>query len=219
MKFRLSPRWLFAFCCLLMALDLGRVWAQSNLTPAKPPSAPPLTRVSDIHALSENDAALGHPVRVQGVVTFYGGPPVLFVQDPTGGIYVQMASADPGLISGELVEVKGITGHGWFANQIEKAEIRILGRAPLPEPLHPRFEDLSLGSDDGQWVDITGIVHSTQVQEPSRRLVLSVAVGGGRVSVAIQNYRPSVLTNLVDTKIRVQGACGGIFNRRLGRAG
>jgi len=187
---------------------------QQSHTPAQPHSFPVLTRVSDIRELSAKEADLGHPVRIRGVVTFYGGPPLLFVQDSTGGIYVQAPTEEHGVTAGDLVEVKGVTGHGLFANQIEKPEIHVLGRTTLPEPRRPRFEELALGREDSQWVEITGIVHSTQIQEPSKKLILSLALGSGRVKVAVRNYPKSALTELLDSRIRVQGACGGIFNPR-----
>jgi PAS domain S-box-containing protein len=154
------------------------------------------------------------------VITFYGGSAsredvlVLFVQDSTGGIYIEAPPRNLGLAAGDLVEVKGVTGHGWFSNQIEKPEIQILGRAPLPAPLRPRYEEVALGQQDSQWVEIAGIVHSTQIQEPSKELDLSLSVGLGRIRVVVQNYPASAPAKLLDSKIQIQGVCGGIFNAK-----
>ena len=212
MNTRLAPRFLIVFACLFVSAGLGRMCGQQSRSSAKPYSFPVLSRVSDIHELSGNDADLGHPVRIRGVVTFYGGPWLLFIQDSTRGIFVQTPTGHLGLMAGDLVEVKGVTGHGWFANQIERPEIRVLGRAPLPEPRHPRLEELALGQEDGQWVEIAGVVHSTQIQQPSKKLILSVAVGSGRIRVAVVNYPSNAPTQLLDSKIEIQGACGGVFN-------
>lgn len=57
---------------------------------------------------------------------------MLFAQDSTDGIYVEMPPKDLGLSAGDLVEVEGVTGHGWFSNQIEKPEIHVLGRGGSP---------------------------------------------------------------------------------------
>jgi hypothetical protein len=154
------------------------------------------------------------------VVTFYGGSSTrpgnkaLFVQDSTDGIYVNALGEDFSLTPGELVEVKGVTSHGWFANQIEKPEIRVLSRTPLPEPRRPGFEELALGREDDKWVEITGIVHSTLIEEPSKWLILSLAVGSGRVRISVRNYPMSALTALVDSKIRIQGTCGVLLNAK-----
>ncbi len=196
------------------------MWGQQGLTSAKPHSLPVIARVSDIRALSAKEAELGHPVRVRGLVTFYDGPAYygdinFFFRDSTGGIFVKEASAEElNLTAGDFVEVTGVTGHGWFANQIEKPQVRRLGRAPLPEPRRPRFEQLALGRQDSQWVELAGIVHSAQTPEPSKRLILSLAVGSGRVKVAVLNYPKSAQTELLDSKILIRGPCGGIFNPR-----
>jgi len=225
MNTRPAPRFLIVFACLFVSVGLGRMCGQQSPSPAKPHSFPVLTRISDIRGLSEEEAELGHSVRIQGVVTFYGkssslpGRVVLFVQDSTGGIYVHPPALGLGLTAGELVEIKGVSGHGLFANQIEKPEVQVLGPVPLPEPRRPRWEELSLGREDSQWVEIAGIVHSAQIQEQLDRLVLSVAVGSGRVRVVVANYPKSAATQLLDSKIRIRGACGGIFNSRYQMVG
>ena len=214
MNTRLTPRLVVVLSCLFVSMGLGEAWGQQSHPPAELPSLPVLTRVSDIHELSEKEAERGYPVRIRGVVTFYGGPPLLFVQDFTGGIYVQTLIEQHDVTAGDLIEVKGVTGHGLFANQVERPEVHVLGRAPLPDPHRPRLEELALGREDSQWVEITGIVHSTQIEEPSKKLILSLTVGSGRVKVAVRNYPKSALSSLLDTRIRIQGACGGIFNPR-----
>ena len=198
------------------------MWGQGGHTPAEPSSLPVLTRISDIRALSEKEAGKGRPVRVRGVVLFYGdsltrlGKKVLFIQDSTDGIYIGTPpTGDLGLTAGDFVEVAGITGHGWFTNEIEKPQIHRLGRALFPAPRRPRYEDLALGQQDSHWVEISGIVHSVQVEEPSKPLLLSLAVGLGRVQVAVQMPSASAPANLLDSKIQVQGACGGVFNPHL----
>ncbi len=213
MNARSAPRFLIVFYCLLVCMGQGRLWGEQGRTPAQPSTSPVLTRISDIHALSAKEAERGQPVRIRAVVT-YGGPDPFFVQDSTGGIFVLTSAGERGFTVGDLVEVQGVTGHGFFANQIEKPEIRALGRAPLPEPRHPRMEGLALGQEDGKWVEIAGIVHSTQMEEPSKRLVLSLAVGADRVRVDVRNYPQSALTKLLDSKIRIQGACGVVLNAR-----
>ena len=216
MNTRSAPRLLIILSCLLLTAGMGEVRAKQD--PAEPTPSRVITRVSDIHELSEMDAGRGHPVRIRGVVTFYGGSSsrpgkmLLFVQDSTDGIYVAEPSEGLGLTTGDLVEVEGVTGHGWFTNQIEKSEVHVLGRSPLPVPRRPRYEDLALGQQDSHWVEIEGIVHSTQIQEPSKRLILSLAMGLGRVQVAVQKYPESAPTQLLDSRIQVQGACGGVFN-------
>ena len=74
--------------------------ALSIFLQAAPTTPKILDRVAQIRSLSTEDAARGLPVRLRGVVTYYDpmSYPVdplsmdLFVQDATGGIYVQCKS-------------------------------------------------------------------------------------------------------------------------------
>ena len=60
------------------------VWAQ---VPAKP--LPILTHADQIRRLSPEQASLGYPVLVRGVITMDAPAPDFFVQDATAGIYVE----------------------------------------------------------------------------------------------------------------------------------
>ena len=148
MKTRWAPGFLIVLFCPWVSLGPGMLWGQETRSPAKIPSLPVLTCISDVRQLSANKAELGFPARILGVVTYYGGGARLFIQDSTGGIYVQATGNNLSLTLGDRVEVAGVTGHGWFLNQIEKPTIRVLGRGRLPEPLHPRLEELNLGRED-----------------------------------------------------------------------
>ncbi|MGD1156854.1 MAG: PAS domain S-box protein [Terriglobia bacterium] len=215
MHIRSAPRFLIVVLISFFCLGLKDSWGQQGSVPASPLSPPVLARVSDIRALPAKQASLGYPVRVRAVVTYYGGPRrELFVQDSTGGIYVVGPEADLHLEPGQFVEVKGLTGHGLFANQIEKAAIHVLGRAPLPPPQRPRYEQLVLGRADSQWVELEGIVRSAQIDAGSKDLQLTVAVGSDRVRVQVRRYPESARVELIDSKILVRGACGGIFNQK-----
>src|SRR5947209_19000854 len=83
---------------------------------------PALTRASEIHALSPRQAARGYPVRLRAVVTYYGGRGLeFFVQDSSGGIYVEAGNTEVAVQPGQEVEVNGVTAAGAFAPHIEGA--------------------------------------------------------------------------------------------------
>jgi hypothetical protein len=135
------------------------------------------------------------------------------LQDSTGGTFVKEASAQElNLKAGDLVEVKGVTAHGWYRNQIERPEVRVLGRAPLPEPRRPATSQLDLGRLDCEWIKITGIVYSAEIDEASKKLILHLGVGASRVKVTVLNYPKSAMTDLLDANVQIQGVCGGEYN-------
>lgn len=206
---------------LLISVGPGKLWGQQSHSPAEPLSSAVLTQIRDILQLPDKDADRGQPVRVRGVVTFYDGPsyhldhtdPNFFFQDATGGIYVKEAPARGlNLTAGDLVEVKGITAHGWYRNQIERPEVHVLGRAPLPEPRRPATSQLDLGRVDCEWVKITGFVYAAEIEEPSKKLILHLGVGARRVKVTVLKYPKSAITDLLDANVQIQGVCGGEYN-------
>ena len=212
---------IIVFFCLLAFVEAGKLWGQQSHTPAEVPSSRVLTQIREILQLPNKEADEGQPVRVQAVVTFYEGRAyrglmILFIHDSSGGIFVREGSAqeDLNLTPGDLVEVKGVTAHGFLRNEIRKPEVHTLGRAPLPDPRHPRPDQLVLGRLDCEWVEITGFVTSTQVEEPSKRLILDVTEGEERVKVVVLKYPQRAPTDLLHAKVRFQGVCGGNYNAK-----
>jgi len=134
-----------ASIALVCALS-GRVWAQ--------PSAKPLvtlTHAEQIRRLSPEQAALGYPVRVRGVITMDAPAPDFFIQDATAGIYAE-GSVSPKYahLLGQLVEVEGITGPGKFAPVIRERRLRVLGKGVLPKAQLFPFSELADGREDSQ---------------------------------------------------------------------
>ncbi len=176
---------------------------------------PPLTEVQWIRSLPPHEARTGIPVRVKGVVT-YSDPvwATIFVQDNTAGIYVNLSGVRYQASHGDLVEVSGFTTAGDFAPTIAGSEVRVLGRAPMPHIATARLEDMFSGSFDSQWVEVEGVVQSIEVDEYGHT-ILSLAWGLRRFLVQFPaEDNPIPRDDLVDSYIRVKGACGTIFNQR-----
>ena len=89
---------------------------QPVLTNSTAASAKVLTTVQQVRALKPEDAALGHPVRVRCVVTYYDPREwgTLFVQDATAGIYVSTEGQTLDLDLGQWIDLEGVTAPGDF---------------------------------------------------------------------------------------------------------
>src|SRR5215468_55080 len=104
--------------CLLYLLSGGSVVAQvagkALLT---------LVHADQIRRLTPEQAALGYPVRICGVITMDAPQPDFFLQDATAGIYTE-GSESPKYphVLGQLVEVEGVTGPGKFAPVIRETK-------------------------------------------------------------------------------------------------
>jgi signal transduction histidine kinase/DNA-binding response OmpR family regulator len=171
-----------------------------------------LTTVAAVHSLSANDAARGFPVNVDAVVTYREPNGLLFVQDSTGGSFVQFErrTGSP-LQYGDHVIVTGVTVAGDFAPNIDAKTIRKIGRSPVPTPKPESLDQLFTGREDSNWVQTEGTV--SDVQSSGETLQIMVVEGGHSFVV----YAPStgaVKDRLLDARIRVQGVCGTLFNER-----
>ena len=203
--------WVFIGMC---GPDQGRAQQPSDCIS----SAPRLTHVAQIRNLSPDQAACKYPVRVRGVVTYYHGKKGdLFVQDSTGGIFVELGGEEPPLRAGDFVELEGTSSAGDFAPIIHNPHFQVLGRSPMPKPHRPSFERMGSGVEDSQWVEVEGVVRS--VIEDDAQPVLTLAVGGNRLVILTPPHLGRGLAKLVDSKVRALGACGGLFNSKRQQLG
>jgi signal transduction histidine kinase len=189
----------------------GAGWAHA---PAKP--LPTLTHADQIRRLSPEQAALGYPVRIRGVITMDAPVPDFFVQDATAGIYGEgsVSPKYPHLL-GQFVEVEGITGPGRFAPVIREQRLRVLGKGALPQPQLFSFSELANGQRDSQWAQVRGIVRSAAIDRSSwleTTLAMRVASGGGEFNVRVPITREQDFSSWVDGDVLIEGVCGSLYN-------
>jgi signal transduction histidine kinase len=186
-------------------------WSQ---TLAKP--LPTLVHAGQIRRLSPEQAALGYPVRVRGVITMDAPAPDFFIQDTTAGIYVE-GSVSPNYphLLGQLVEVEGVTGPGRFAPVIHEQKLRVLGKGALPRATLFPFSELANGQQDSQWAQVRGIVRAAAVDRGSWReaaLAMRVASEGGEFNVRVPITREQDFSSWVDSEVLIEGVCGSLYN-------
>ena len=152
----------------------------------------PLTSARDVLNLSADEALLGHPVRVRGVVTYtnptWAGQ--FFVQDDTGGVFVGHSGKSAPEV-GQLVEVRGVSHPGAFAPFIEKPDWTVLGEVPLPAAREISMERFASGIDDGLRVEVTGRVRRA-FSKSSDHWILIISSGGHRFEVTVTPAQPDM---------------------------
>ena len=192
-------------------------------------SLPVLTQAAQIRKLSSREAQRQYPIRLQGVLTYYTPELRLtFFQDSTAGIYVNILGTPPEARTGDLVEVRGVSGAGFFAPEVEHPAIRVLGKASLPPARRFALEDLLTGEQDSQFVEVRGIIRSARIESmlPAHRqeglpaLALVIASGRSKFKAWIANLdRTADYASLIDARVAVRGACGALFNEKRQLAG
>lgn len=171
------------------------------------------------HSLTVEDAARKHPVHLRAVVTYYDPyidqrRPAFFVHDQTGGIFVALSRVPKiPLREGQLVEIDGVSDAGDFAPIVDAPLARVVGEAPLPA-LAPNvtMTHMLTGADDGQWVEVEGVVHA--VRREGENVFFDIALSDGML-IAITVSKPGAdYESLVDAKIKLRGNAAPTFNHQ-----
>lgn len=211
---------------LLLALFLG-CGAMARAEPEV------LTRVDQIRALSRGEAAKALPVRLRGVVTWQDADPMpaFFVHDGKSNIWVGRAIAmsrgiwQGGQVPakdsevGALVDLEGVTDPGGYAPCVLPVRFKRVGSGPLPDARRLPIERLLSGSEDGQRVEVEGVVQEISPPDEFGDSKVMIMVGGHPCRVASEYGRELDAAKLVDARVRVRGLLVPLPNLRAEVAG
>jgi diguanylate cyclase (GGDEF)-like protein len=141
----------------------------------------------------------GQPVRVRGVVVVGTGTlrthgMQVVVQDDTGGIGLYNRDSSQALVAGDLVEAWGEVSQYRGAVQLQRAGVRRMGKAPLPQVRAITVAEADSWAYMGQRVRIEGIAGELALD--SYGTLRITGDEGAMVSVFV----PTVLTDKLDWK-------------------
>jgi signal transduction histidine kinase len=173
-----------------------------------------LTSARQVREISPEQAAQGYPAHLRGVITFCDAKADvgLFLQDGPTGIYVKLGEGT-NLNAGDKVEIEGPTKAGDYVPMVYAEHVRVLGRSALPTAERLGYEQLASGKEDGQWVEVQGVVRSV-VQGTKDRTRLDLLLNGQRLSALVGHLDATKAQELVCATVRVQGVCRTRFNRK-----
>lgn len=197
-----GPRLRFWVCLSAIVLLASRVVAD------------PLTNAADVLSLSGEEALKGLPIQVRGVVTLsepaWGGR--FFIQDETSGVFVENLSTNRPEV-GDVIEISGVSHPGAFAPIISRPKWTKVGTAPLPKARSVPIEQIMSGAEDGQRVEIVGIVRA--VEPGPTNFDLDIASGGYRLH-AFPRTEPGLdPQSLIGARVRIKGTVAASFNAVL----
>ncbi len=145
---------------------------------------------------------------------FYADPgwSIYFIQDGTGGIFLDRTQQPPWIDPGTAIAVEGDAMPSGFAPIARERKTEILGFKGLPDAKLFPFEDLAGGKQDSQWVEIEAIPRSASVLEGHLRLKFNIPE---EMQAFVPNFTGQLSSlHLVDARVRVRGVCATRFNRR-----
>src|SRR6266480_2684071 len=191
-------RWSAVFCTIAAA-DKGDL--------------PLLTRTEQIRRLSVDEARRGYPVRLDAVVTYADlDSLILFVQDETGGIYVNPGGDKTRLQPGQRVQIEGIADPGEFRPFVKLTRLVRGEMAALPHGRLRPFSRLLTGEEDCQWGQVEGVVRSATDEDG--RLNLTLAAEGAQFVAIVMVFPQRNAASLINAQVRIEGVCGSFFNDR-----
>lgn len=198
-------RWQLIWLCLC----LYRVSALSGSAGTET-----LTNAAQVLSLSFEQADQKIPVHVRGVVTaaeaHWGGR--FFIQDETSGVFVGGRS-DLRPEPGDVVDVTGVTYPGSYAPTINSRKWTKVGEAALPEPRRVPIEQIMSGVEDGQRVEVVGVVRAVTLGKTN--IDVDIAAGGYRLHVFPKTPVDIDPASLVGARVRVNGTAAASFNAAL----
>lgn len=176
--------------------------------------AEPLASAAEVLSLTAEEAGRRMRISVTGVVTAaepdWSGQ--FFVQDATGGVFVENLQR-PAPAPGDRVTVTGVSHPGAFAPIISEPHWQKTARVALPVARVVSIERLQSGIEDGQRVEVAGVVRTVGIE--FGRLNLHLAVGGYRLQVRAPVPADRPIAALLAGRVRVRGTAATHYNAAL----
>lgn len=173
---------------------------------------PTLITGDEVMRLKPEEAQLGFPVEIRGVVTcVFPDHNAFIIQDSTRAVFVANTSPNATLPQrGDLLEIRGKSDKGTFAPLVWAIGITNLGPGTLPQPIQPTWDQLMNGSLDDQLVELTGIVEQgipkpAGYPAPWSKIILRTTEGPLWVDVWLVGTNFDSLTNYEDAVVRIRG--------------
>ena len=210
------PRWLLAAALTLSWIG-GVAGPQAWAAPRG--ALPVLTTARRVHSLTPKEAGRHYPVSLSAVVTYYD-PYIdprhgaLFVHDATGAIFVAIAARPILAIhAGTIVEVTGVSDPGDYGPVVAQPHVRVTGESHVPaEAPRVSLARLLTGTEDAQWVEVEGVVHS--VVESGSNVIIGMAIGDGPLTATTVKQNGVDYAGWVDAKVRIHGNAGALSTSR-----
>jgi len=175
---------------------------------------PIIDSVSDVRRMSQDEVVRGHPVRIEGVLTYSApGDDELFLHDGTEGIFVYPPKGAARVAAGTRVSIEGYTDPGEFAPSIRAERVIPIREGRLPDARRYGYEELVGGREDCQWVEVEAVVRGTSRGEHGEAFLL-LRFGPATYPAKIADTDPQTLRALFGATVRVRANCGSQFNAR-----
>lgn len=162
----------------------------------------PLTSTSAVWRLSARKAAARIPVALRAQVTYVDNEwKLLWVQDATGAIFIQLGKRAPVLQAGDVVAVRGFAWPGEDGPRLLSPHIRVVGHGPLPAPRRVTLGTLHTAISE--YVEAQGVLRPGPLSWGHTDCVL--ADGDKTALITIPSNVSRRIASLFGAEVRVRG--------------
>lgn len=200
------------FALLLMTL----------LYPGSVTAAEPLTTLTEVRAMSKEQATRRLPVEVDGTVIYFdrktkniGEPEGLVIHDGTAGCYVssrQPFAGGEAIRPGTRIRVKGVTNPDSYFPNIIGAKVEVIGAGELPAPRRINSRDLFNREVDSDWVEVDAVIVGVEPGGLAFTMVVEIDGHVFKAEVPVTEDAQRRSASLMQRRVRLQGVVGTIYN-------
>jgi signal transduction histidine kinase/DNA-binding response OmpR family regulator len=178
-----------------------------------PGALPPLGQISEVRALSREQAAQNRRAEVEGVITFMHPEGwCFFIEEKGEAIYIDIhegAVLGPHR-SGDRVVVRGTVQPGDFVPTISYESVEIVRHEGLPTPLRANASDMISGALDCRWVEIHGIFRRLVSKDEIQSEIpgdLILQSGGISMKFGVPGMTREIAEGMIDAEVSIRGVC------------
>jgi hypothetical protein len=166
-----------------------------------------LRTIHEVNQLTNIEARNAYSVKLEGTVT-YSDPEwgLLFVEDATGAIYVNVHGMNTSYAPGNRVKIEAVTGPGDVDTVLVSPHIEIAGMGEMPNPERRSLADLNAQKADSRFVATRGVLRAGD--QPWKRVCFRLFDGDRSALVVVPQLSGPEARRLVGSSVRVRGVSG-----------
>jgi len=166
-----------------------------------------LKSIREVSQLTSIEARNRFPVEVEGVVT-YVDPEwgLLFIQDDTGAVYVDVHGMNPSCPVSTRIGVTAVTGAGDVGTVLENPHIECLGPGVLPLAERHRLADITAKAADSRYVQTEGVLRPSE--QTWARICFRIVDGSTSALVVVPRPSNPRSQRMLGATVRVRGVSG-----------
>lgn len=166
-----------------------------------------LRTIGEVNQLTNLEARNAFPVQLDAIVT-YSDPEwgLLFVEDSSGAIYVNVHGMNMSFAAGGRVKIDADTGPGDVDTVLVNPHVEILGKGDLPTPDRRSLAEINAQKADSRFVTTRGVLRAGD--QPWKRVCFRIFDGNVSALVVVPQLSNQEARQLVGATVRVRGVAG-----------